>query len=243
MPSLPKRFPFLTFLLALGLFGAVAWVLNRDWIWNNWPPFDDNWNLPFGTLTDVVSLGLGVVVLSLTIYVAFKQLNIMRDQTAVMKEQGGLAKRQTELAEVQNEIVQTQLARRAVLSMELSRAGEGHWDGRTFEIHVRNSGKKTADSYYWTFCVPSNRYSEFGYGWKGPSVAQKTAGIHGVPHMFIQSIRQAPLFPGQIAPIGELTVQNLNVPVAFAWRLSCEDGQFGGDDCEPIILEPKDLVP
>jgi len=99
-----------------------------SWLRTNWPPFSSQWDLPFGTLTDLIGIGLAGIVLGLTIWVARRQLRIMATQVEMMKEQNeaserieAITRRQGEIAEAQHRIFMEQSSRQPVLEM-----GEGN---------------------------------------------------------------------------------------------------------------------
>lgn len=89
-----------------------------QWLRENFPPFSQTWDLPFGTLTDLIGIGVGLLVLCMTGWIAFRQFRIMNKQTKLIEEQNeassrierltveqaAIAKRQGEIAEIQHRL-------------------------------------------------------------------------------------------------------------------------------------------
>jgi len=74
------------------------------------PPFTEPpWSpLELGSVTDVIGIFLGLIVLGITVYIFFRQLKIMNRQTE-------LAEKQLELAEKQDRILELELSKKTDL--------------------------------------------------------------------------------------------------------------------------------
>jgi len=133
-----------------------------------WEPFE------LGSVTDLVSIFIGLIVLAFTVFIALRQLKIMRKQTemmaeqtaiskrqeAVATEQAAITKRQGEIAEVQHRILTAELSRRTDVRIIYHRQEVHHrhdfqgWNA--IEFHAHNGGNKSADGFYWEVLVSDN---------------------------------------------------------------------------------------
>lgn len=150
-----KQLSFWVILVVLTV--LVAGLALYQWVTGNWPSFSNTWDLPFGTLTDLIGIGLGFVVLCLTIYVAFKQLQIMGDQRAIAVkqmammeeqneaskrietltlEQAAITKRQGEIAEQQQFAIWVEHVRKGSLRLSVLLTREV--DLRRVHVYVHN---------------------------------------------------------------------------------------------------------
>src|SRR5688500_17590025 len=126
------------------------WRALMDWF----PDYDSGSMLEVGSLTELAGLALGCVVFGFTIWVARRQIQIMKLQTTMMEAQGNLAAKQTELATKQDAIIQEQLLRAAKLRVRIDVAQAFHAPETVIPVEVFNHGNKTAHGFFWELLVP-----------------------------------------------------------------------------------------
>jgi len=196
------------------------------WLRSSWPPFSNDWDLPFGTLTDLIGIGVGLVVLCFTVWVALRQIQIMKRQTAMMEEQGRLSKRQTDLAETQNEIVQEQLARHPSLHFVMFPRNMTNIEERKtidYDIYISNVGSRKTDGFQWHFFLPIDSQCKFDLADIPHESRQSTIGWEEYAHYLGQV--EKPMFRRELKLIGKLScgVEDLTV---LRWHIVADEGEW-----------------
>lgn len=169
--------------------------------------------LPAG---DRVAIVIALVAIALVVY-----------QTSLMILQSDLMKRQIRVMEGQHTILQRQLAQRAELAMSYVLR---HQTDDTFliEFHVKNTGVKSANGFYWRILTPINEFHEL-------LRADITApvfpvGSHlelgAVKYRQTDAFRPEPLYPGRdtTLAVSYLFKEKARVPFCVWWQISSEDG-------------------
>jgi hypothetical protein len=198
-----------------------------SWFRESWPPFSSTWDLPFGTLTDLFGIGLSIIILLFTAFVAIRQLKIMRDQTVMIKEQGVLSKRQTELAETQDAIIQQQLRRRSDLRVRTpnsSRLSDGTLRCR---VVVMNGGDKTAEGCHWELFVKREESNWFGFTNENFTKLTPRFAAFSETEQYdkVEGFIKARIYPGTSMDLCSIAIRD-TAPEEFAvyWRIKCDEG-------------------
>lgn len=181
MTWLRGHWPWKAFAGLIVVLGMALFFL-RHWIQNNWPSFSNSWDLPFGTLTDLIGICVGLLVLCMTLWIARRQFRIMNKQTSLIEEQKAIAVRQTAMMEEQNEASkrierlteeQAAIAKRQGEILESQHKLAEQQRARvpkprvfatggisrreeTSEIglYIYNAGTRTLRDFYWTIYIP-----------------------------------------------------------------------------------------
>jgi hypothetical protein len=234
------------------------------------PPYVDDtlpwWPWELGSLTDLISIGLGLLVLALTLYIAFRQLRIMNKQTELAEKQMKLTqeqaeaskrmekitKRQGEIAEIQHDIMQEQLGKRAKVEIVWGRIvwDTDHED--VYRLEIWNHGTKGISSLDWELIIPdtfmpfmrvvANQASEVIYI-EGYGVDNEEAnGVITCRRYYGQYTR--PIFPKRGVECATLRVKRSQVPDGWkrreinVWsRTAWEDGNSPPEGLEKMVVQ------
>lgn len=187
----------------------------------------------FGQFTLQDFLGLAAFLLSFaTLVIVFIQLRLMKRQTSLMESQTDLASKQAEIANTQldimrrqDEIMAADRARRARLELAINpQPGD-----RTVNLHVKNSGNKTAASFYWHFMIPIELMQEnqIWLGGNMPQACTENLELQGRVCRHFRGYISEPLFPTRQNFIASFAIQ----PEAprggqpIFWSMISEDGK------------------
>ena len=105
-----------------------------------------------------ISTALTLIFGAVTLWLVFKQVQIMKKQQDIMQSQSFLMQRQLEITQKQDELMALQLSKRADLSLkvdfEILRNQDKSIRGYTFSFYVCNKGNQSATDHYWHILVP-----------------------------------------------------------------------------------------
>lgn len=131
------------------------------------------------TLQDLLALAAFLLSV-ITLVIVFIQLRLMRRQTSLMVSQTELTSKQTEIANTQldimrrqDEILAADRARQARLEMWI----DAPIGSTIVNLHVKNSGNKTANCFYWHFMIPADIMAE-NQVWLNGNVPHVCNGVH-----------------------------------------------------------------
>jgi hypothetical protein len=218
------------------------------WLHDNWPSWSHQWDLPFGSLTDLIGIGLGFVVLCFTVYVAIRQLQIMKQQTAMMEEQAKASKRQEAIAEKQGEIAEKQhlimkeqLAKRPNPYVYLSGRGPKTQEGLpSFSLYICNRGSRTLRDYHWNLYFPradrdsvsliaqDGEMSEVPVFLPPPGGVENEKDLEKYLYLKMTGFSSLPLHPAQSLPLASLIARTDRsmLTARVLWSINSEDGEF-----------------
>jgi hypothetical protein len=203
-----------------------------------WEPFE------LGSITDVVSICLALIVLAFTVFIALRQLKIMKQQTTMMTEQTAINKRQElvairqgEIAAIQHRIMLEQLVSQPILSMRalIGRRVNGLL---VCDIAVTNLGSKGTPSFAWFLYIPielQESVSIASFDDKIPDTSYE-----GKFKVFTGSV-MVPVYRGLDASVVRVRVKVFpdSKPFIFDWKIVCEDGYFPTEGRGKLIVWDK----
>src|SRR5262245_18583132 len=161
---------------------------------------------------DRIAIVIALVAIALVVY-----------QTSLMILQTDLMKRQLRIMEGQHGILQRQLAQRAAFAMtyELHHQAD---DTFLIEFHVKNTGTKAANGFYWRILTPINEFHELLRA--DITAPVFPAGTHveleGVKCRQTDVYRPEPLYPGRdtVLAVSYLFKEKARVPFFLWWQIS-----------------------
>jgi hypothetical protein len=182
-------------------------------------------DLKVGTveIRDVV----GLVVATLSVFLAYLAIKLGREQAKTASEQTAIAKRQSEIAETQHRIMLDQLSQRPVLEMRVVNASQGNDGLETFAIDVFNSGSKPAKDIFWHLNVDSALAKKLVFEWSAPieRVNEGTEGGRSFVHF--RGFRPKPLYPQRYSVLCTVTVSAAVENYGeVRWQVVSEGGRF-----------------
>jgi hypothetical protein len=140
------------------------WQQLMDWL----PDYNRASRLEVGSLTDLLGLIVGCVVLGLTVWIARRQFQIMNRQTTMMVEQSeaskrmeAITKRQGEIAELQHEVLKDSMYAAATVEVWMQNdvaSDDDDWE--TFGIWLANKSQHTIDNCKWSFTFRGKSIAE-----------------------------------------------------------------------------------
>jgi len=225
-----SNWPFGSFVSVVGVLLTRSWLMYRDWMWNHWPSFDTNWTLPFGTLTDVVGIIVGLLVLCLTLWIARRQIKIMNKQTAMMGEQGRLARKQARLTQQQHHLFELQLSKRANPILRAVEQAPIEADREIFQLELYNDGNGRLDAHRVELIVAKGVLDACPQLCEGATVAlgEALVEVSGQKGRRLWLTSPGPIFPGTSVMLGhyELTPNLSYAERMVEWAVYCDLGEF-----------------
>ena len=200
---------------------------------DRFPDWFGPWTFEPGSVTDLLGLALSLLVLSITVLVALRQLRIMNRQTAMM--------------ETQDRIIKMQLLRRGVLKIALGPSAapsEGY--AVRHRVKVINVGDKTVAHYYWEVLCTQALLDQANISLERGIVEHESANVEGTTYRVIQRHADFPIYPNIEYDLGFVEVRGPlpeGVQPRILWRLHCEDGSFPEDAKYGIVSIPMPAPP
>jgi len=186
---------------------------------DRFPDWFGPWVFDPGSVTDLLGLALNLLVLSITVWVAWRQFRIMNRQTAMM--------------ETQDRIIKTQLLRRGVLRIALGPSSEPSAGYAVrHRVKVVNGGDKTVANYYWEVLCTQALLDQSNISLERGIVEHESATLEGVTYRTVQRHADFPVYPNIEYDLGFIEVRSPlpeGVEARILWRLHCEDGSFPED--------------
>jgi hypothetical protein len=166
--------------------------------------------------SDRVAIVLAIVAVGLIIY-----------QTSLMILQTDLMKRQLRILEGQQAILQRQLAQRAEFALTYALRHQAD-DTFLIEFHVKNTGTKSANGFYWRILTPINEFHEL----LRPEITAPVfpvathVELEAVKYRQTEAFRPEPLYPGRdtLLAVSYLFKEKARVPFCVWWQISSESG-------------------
>lgn len=179
------------------------------------PNLDGLWSFEAGSVTELWGLFISVAVLGITIWVAWRQFQIMN--------------RHTELMEAQDKIIQAQLARKVALTLRQPGQTKDDADRITFaNLEVRSIGNYFANGFGWEVLVPF-RFHQWVVvaGLNHRALPTRHITIGADRYVMVRDQHEGRLFSGGGLEIGELQITHNEPPIdrfRLLWQLRYEDG-------------------
>jgi hypothetical protein len=168
------------------------------------------------------------------------QLKVLStEQKTILEQQGSIAQRQ-------QAIMEQELARRAVLAMEMTRAEHQPAAVTVYTLQVTNSGQRSAETFYWHFYVPQFDAHPVGVQMVTGVGPTGTRVMQEVPHHDYSGFQAEPVFPGRSFHMGIVTIPDARLQlgaVTVFWSISAEDGMFPGPTVGYLTVSIQAPVP
>jgi len=189
----------------------------------------------------VVFSAVGVLLAGAAVLYAWR---VARKQFAVMDDQTAISKKQMELAERQDQIIQRQLARQAVLNVEIRSASYSFTDNtmtvhrEEYHLYLVNSGNKAAKDVYFRVVVPweTEYRPQFAVLENSVSIRNDEEWLSETErNLYVEGRHHGPIYPAQAVMFVTVSVEVPHVPYqtfraehrfeTCEYRLEWEDGR------------------
>jgi hypothetical protein len=188
-----------------------------DQLWRFW------WWMSHLAVQEPLALA-SVVLGGATLVIVLVQLYVMTRQTRLASKQLEIADTQLEIMRRQDEILAADRARRACLEVVVL---ANHGDS-IVELQIKNSGNRTAHSFYWHLAIPVDIMEE-NQVWRENEalLCTDTLPIEGRACRHFRGYQPEPLFPTRMTPIASFGIKpsaHREAQLVF-WSTICEDGK------------------